>query len=100
MFERETRREKILEGMNKEMRLKNKSGGIINVLTNNKKTAGKEHNEKVEVIEDPIAKAEREFYEIIEKVMLIMKDSFDILDHTLGTKEARRSSHRASLRSV
>ena len=85
MFERETRREKILEARNKEIRLKEKTKGILglsgagskpgggkltgfalNALKSSKAEKDKE-DKKQESEEDPIEKAEREFFEIIRK---------------------------------
>ena len=99
MFERETRREKILEARNKELRLKEKTKGILglgggggiiigggagsgNAIANvANKAQGKpeikdEKSEKEDAdepppveqeYEDPIVKAEREFFEIIKR---------------------------------
>ena len=77
MFERETRREKILEARNKELRLKEKTKGILGLggAGTGKKSGGlagafdmlKTKKDDDEVKEDPIAKAEREFFEIIKK---------------------------------
>lgn len=77
MFERETRREKILEARNKELRLKEKTKGILGLggMGGGKKAGGlagafdllKKNKDDDEVKEDPIAKAEREFFEIIKK---------------------------------
>lgn len=102
MFERETRREKILEARNKELRLKEKTKGILGlggglmggggggiqigggensafgkiVATTTSKDhqePSKSHPQKEDVAEggedseDPIVKAEREFYEIIKQ---------------------------------
>ena len=69
MFERETKREKVLEAKNREMRLKNRAGGFISVFSNHKKSSGTEKKENLEAVEDPIAKAEKEFYEIVNKVI-------------------------------
>ena len=80
MFERETRREKILEARNKELRLKEKTKGILGLgggpPAAGKKTGlvgafdllKKKNNDDEEAKEDPIQKAEREFFEIIKKV--------------------------------
>ena len=78
MFERETRREKILEARNKELRLKEKTKGILGLggAGQGKKSGGlagafdmlKSKKDDEENKEDPIAKAEREFFEIIKKV--------------------------------
>ena len=101
MFDRETRREKILEARNKEQRLKEKSkgllglgmggGGAINIVIGGSgdsiakaanKMQGKpdtcldkDSDEEKEAVnesasqeeEDPIVKAEREFFEIIRR---------------------------------
>ena len=80
MFERETRREKILEARNKELRLKEKTKGILG-LGGGKKSGGlagafdmlKKKNDNEEEKEDPIQKAEREFFEIIKKVLFNKK---------------------------
>ena len=100
MFERETRREKILEARNKELRLKEKTKGILGLggglmggggggggdalaksvkqAQQNKDTV-KEANgdgdeggddkavEEEDEFEDPIVKAEREFFQIIKQ---------------------------------
>ena len=83
MFERETRREKILEARNKELRLKEKTKGILGLGGGPPAMGGKKSglvgafdllkkkNNEEEEKEDPIAKAEREFFEIIKKVFLI-----------------------------
>ena len=76
MFERETRREKILEARNKELRLKEKTKGILGLGGGGKKSGGlagafdmlKKKTDNDEEKEDPIQKAEREFFEIIKKV--------------------------------
>ena len=84
MFERETRREKILEARNKELRLKEKTKGILGLgggpcagaagkksgLVGAFDLLKKKNNEAEEAKEDPIQKAERQFFEIIKKVML------------------------------
>merc|ERR1719445_2878923 len=78
MFERETRREKILEARNKEIRLKEKTKGMLGLGgLGAKKTGGmagaldmfrkKGGGEADQAKEDPIEKAEREFFEIIKK---------------------------------
>ena len=80
MFERETRREKILEARNKELRLKEKTKGILGLGGGGKKSGGlagafdmlKKKNDNDEEKEDPIQKAEREFFEIIKKVCFIV----------------------------
>ena len=75
MYERETRKEKILEALNlnREIQLKQKSKGILNLcksrkqkysLADRKETAAEEAVVKV----DPIAEAEKEFYRIIKEV--------------------------------
>ena len=103
MFERETRREKILEARNKEQRLKEKTKGILglgggggmNIVIggtgdaiakavnkaqgkpdpkddskdsdDEKEVAELDAPPKEEEYEDPIVKAEREFFEIIRR---------------------------------
>lgn len=102
MFERETRREKILEARNKELRLKEKTKGILGLggglnmggggggiqigggansafgkIVDTAKDGGQkghnepppqaQHQQEGDVdCEDPIIKAEREFFEIIK----------------------------------
>ena len=101
MFERETRREKILEARNKELRLKEKTKGILGLggggglsigggsdstfgkvaYSTMKGThgqgpggagkgggAGGEEQAEQAVVEDPIVKAEREFFQVIKQV--------------------------------
>ncbi len=83
MFERETRREKILEARNKELRLKEKTKGILGLgvgsgsggdsafgklASSTMKKGQKEEEEAAGDEEDPIVKAEREFFEIIKQV--------------------------------
>ncbi len=87
MFERETRREKILEARNKEIRLKERTKGILGLggaggkggaltgfalsaLKGAKAQAEKDSEAKREDEEDPIAKAEREFFEVVKKVRI------------------------------
>ena len=98
MFERETRREKILEARNKELRLKEKTKGILGLgggpvagkksggklsltqllsISNNLGLMGafdllKNKKDDEEGKEDPIQKAEREFFEMIKKVSLLI----------------------------
>lgn len=77
MFERETRREKILEAidLNREMQLRQKNkDGFLNLLAGQKqkyslgeKQASKE--EKIKV--DPLVEAEKEFYRILNEVKKI-----------------------------
>ena len=77
MFERETRREKILEAieLNREMQLRQKNkSGLFNVLGGGKKetfcpTERKETEEEKKKV-DPLEEAEREFYRIINEVKL------------------------------
>ena len=98
MFERETRREKILEARNKEIRLKEKTKGILGLgggmlgpgptsgdafgkvaMTQMKdKKDGKEGTEADEEseAEDPIVKAEREFFQIIKQVLVVKRLKF------------------------
>ena len=114
MFERETRREKILEARNKELRLKEKTKGILglgatsgdaglgagtkavaalskgtgggaaaareargSVSGTDGEGAGKADGaagaDKEEEQEDPIVKAEREFFQIIKQVTLLLQ---------------------------
>ncbi len=86
MFERETRREKILEARNKEIRLKEKTKGILGLGGAGHKTGGAltgfalsalkgaraqaekdGEGKREEEQEDPIVKAEREFFEVVRK---------------------------------
>ena len=75
MFERETRREKILEAieLNREMQLRQKNkSGLFNVLSRGKKetfclTERKEAEEEKRKV-DPLDEAEKEFYRIINEV--------------------------------
>ena len=98
MFERETRREKILEARNKELRLKEKTKGILGLgggllgggggdamakqvkqAQQNKDTVGAKDDggdgggggddkgAEEDEYEDPIVKAEREFFQIIKQ---------------------------------
>ena len=77
MFERETRREKILEAieLNREMQLRQKNrSGLLSVLTGGKKdtfclTERKETEEEKKKV-DPLEEAEKEFYRIINEVKL------------------------------
>ena len=98
MFERETRREKILEARNKELRLKEKTKGILGLggggggfggggaavlaLAGGKSEGSQDQGDGSgaaaaaggqageEETEDPIVKAEREFFQIIKQVSL------------------------------
>lgn len=75
MFERETRREKILEAidLNREMQLKQKNkNGLLNLLTVKKQKyslADKKETEEVKVNVDPLVEAGEEFYRILNEVM-------------------------------
>ena len=77
MFERETRREKILEAieLNREMQLRQKNrSGLLSVLPGRKKdtfclTERKETEEEKKKV-DPLEEAEKEFYRIINEVKL------------------------------
>lgn len=60
MFERETKREKILESRHREMRLKERS------RSEQSKEEESKDGEGEESAEDLVARAEKEFYEIIE----------------------------------
>ena len=75
MFERETRREKILEAIdhNREMQLRQKNKvNVLHLLGVGKKTTPSlnERNEKEEQPKrlDPLEEAEKEFYKIIKEV--------------------------------
>ena len=79
MFERETRREKILEAieLNREMQLRQKNrNGLLNLLSaaasgaKTKKYSLVENKEAVEekVKVDPLVEAEKEFYRILNEV--------------------------------
>ena len=77
MFERETRREKILEAieLNREMQLRQKNkSGLLNTLSGGKKeilcpTERKETEEEKKKV-DPLDEAEKEFYRIINEEKL------------------------------
>ena len=111
MFERETRREKILEARNKELRLKEKTKGILGLgggpmsgkkntgeysifnfihLIPDNKTSGlmgafdmikNKNKDDEEAKEDPIQKAEREFFEIIKKVSCCVLQSLITMEY-------------------
>ena len=80
----------ILEARNKELRLKEKTKGILGLGGGPSAGAGgkkaglvgafdllkKKNNEDEEAKEDPIQKAERVFFEIIKKVIMTMFLSF------------------------
>ena len=79
MFERETRREKLLQARKKELRLKEKrvlglgpscGAGLVDAFSMLKKK-NKQDDEEARG-EDLIQKAERDFFEIIIKVIFIM----------------------------
>ena len=101
MFERETKREKVLEAKNREMRLKNRAGGFISVFRNHKKSTGIEKKENLEAVEDPIAKAEKDFFEIVNKVITNQKSwrQWKCIFKT-GKGKTKRSSQRNSHRAV
>lgn len=63
MFERETKREKILEARHREMRLKERSRSEQSKHEETKDGEGEES------VEDLVARAEKEFYEILEAEM-------------------------------
>ncbi|KAF4084935.1 hypothetical protein AMELA_G00111730 [Ameiurus melas] len=63
MFERETKREKILEARHREMRLKERS------RSEQSKEEETKNGEGEESTEDLVARAEKEFYEIVEAEM-------------------------------
>jgi hypothetical protein len=94
MFEREARREKILEAKNRELRRMEKTKGILCLgggpstgsavkksgivgVFDLKKKKKKIIYEDEEAKEDPIKKAEREFFEIIEKVNMFFSIDFN-----------------------
>ena len=99
MFERETRREKILEAvdLNKEMqlRMKNKSG-FLNLI-NKGKNKKSEHKEldggKVKV--DPLVEAENDFYRIVNEVKCdqIFHKTIFKLNQFPGKAEAEKNYH-------
>ena len=74
MFERETRREKILEAidLNREMQLRQKNkDGFLNLLAGKKQkfSLGDSKESKEEKIKvDPLVEAEKEFYRILNEV--------------------------------
>ena len=79
MFERETRREKILEALNlnKETALKQKSKGLLSLAKGAKGRKQKYSlgdrketpiDDNTSVTYDPLAKAEKDFYRIIKEV--------------------------------
>lgn len=74
MFERETRREKILEAidLNREMQLRQKNkDGFLNLLAGKKQkySLGDNKESKEEKIKvDPLVEAEKEFYRILNEV--------------------------------
>uniref|UniRef100_A0A3B1IM08 Dynein, axonemal, intermediate chain 2b n=1 Tax=Astyanax mexicanus TaxID=7994 RepID=A0A3B1IM08_ASTMX len=63
MFERETKREKILEARHRELRLKERSRSEQSKEDETKETEGEESAEEL------VARAEREFYEMVEAEM-------------------------------
>lgn len=68
MFERETRREKILEARNRELKLKEKEkagGGAAHEADSKDKKDTTEETGLKEV--DPIEKAEKDFFKIVEE---------------------------------
>ena len=74
MFERETRREKILEALNlnKETALKQKSKGILSLAKGRKQkySLGDRKETPVEEVKvDPIMNAEKEFFRMIKEVI-------------------------------
>ena len=90
MFERETRREKILEAfdLNREMQLRQKNKtGLLNLFgVGNIKKLSKETEEKTTKV-DPIEEAEKEFYRIINEVSFFQftklntKVPFDVIKY-------------------
>lgn len=78
MFERETRREKILESRNRELKLKEKQGA-------QKDEDGREANAEADMKEaDPIEKAEKDFFKIVaeEKARRDKKMVTFLVEHT------------------
>ena len=74
MFERETRRERVLEAINlqkeTQLRMKNK-GGFLNILAGKKQKSAQmvpQEKEEVKVKVDPLVEAENEFYRILDEV--------------------------------
>ena len=97
MFERETRREKILEAieLNREMQLRQKNkDGFLNLLTGKKQkyslrdNNGDTDEEKVKV--DPLVETEKEFYRILNEVLKITFEENQIQIFYLQVKESRR----------
>ena len=97
MFERETRREKILEAieLNREMQLRQKNkDGFLNLLTGKKQkyslrdNNGDTDEEKVKV--DPLVETEKEFYRILNEVLKITFEENQIEIFYLQVKESRR----------
>ena len=81
MFERETRREKLLQARKKELRLKEKRKGVLGLgptcgagLVDAFSMLKKKNKQDVEEArgEDLIQKADRDFFEIIIKVIFSM----------------------------
>ena len=90
MFERETRREKVLEAfdLNREMQLRQRNKtGLLNLLgVGNIKKFSKETEEKTTKV-DSIEEAEKEFYRIINEVSFFQftklnrKVPFDVIKY-------------------
>ena len=84
MFERETRREKILEAidLNREMQLRQKNkDGFLNLLAGKKQkySLGENKESKEEKIKvDPLVEAEKEFYRILNEVKQITFEENEI----------------------
>lgn len=84
MFERETRREKILEAidLNREMQLRQKNkDGFLNLLAGKKQkySLGENKESKEEKIKvDPLVEAEKEFYRILNEVKKITFEENEI----------------------
>ena len=71
MFERETRREKILEAIdhNREMQLRQKNKvNVLHLLGVGKKTTPSNETDEQTKRLDPLEEAEKEFYKIIKEV--------------------------------
>ena len=97
MFERETRREKILEAidLNREMQLKQKNkNGLLNLLTVKKQKyslADKKETEEVKVNVDPLVEAGEEFYRILNEVMKMTFPVKYVLHFISQVKSSRKT---------
>ena len=70
LFDRESRREKILEGIAREKQLVQRKGVLGRVIHFERLRTKKAARNLEEKEEDPISKAEREFFEEIEKTKI------------------------------